>query len=208
MRQMIGRIGEGASRHEEEQMVLMVPHRRSGTAVTALMNTGPKDAPRLLTIREDPLSIAPSVGGEEKRHREELFPVRCGTHSILRAIRSARPGEIAFVLAFVHIHIRLRPFPDPVEDVLHVQLDGHHHAVGHPLCTDIVISGIHQIAHILSGFVIDPLLLIEEERMHRFVDFALDFFLGLPDLEEHIPVCPVLQGDPPFGHYARISAMS
>ncbi|MNR30968.1 hypothetical protein D3C85_1484470 [compost metagenome] len=53
------------------------------------------------------------------------------------------------------LHIYLGELPEPVEFLLLVHLNSHHHSVGHALCPHIGIAGIHDIALIITHRMVD-----------------------------------------------------
>ncbi|MNI76653.1 hypothetical protein D3C73_1328980 [compost metagenome] len=53
------------------------------------------------------------------------------------------------------LHIYLGELPEPVEFLLLVHLNSHHHSVGHALCPHIGIAGIHDIALIITHGMVD-----------------------------------------------------
>ena len=132
------------------------------------MYTVVEQCARLGGIIENPFAISPAVGSEEKRHGEKFFPVRRRAPGVFRAVKRAGPGKIAFIPTAavgrvfqylgIHIHVGFRPFPNPVEFLLFVQLYAHHHSVGHAFRAYIVVAGVGKITHIRTNFVVNPFL--------------------------------------------------
>ena len=171
MRQMIGRVRKRAPRHEQNQMIVAVPHRLVRRC--AVINAGLQDFFCPGAVCEYALSVAPAVGREEQRHGKILFPVRRRSHGILRSVRLAGPGKIPCVLAFLHVHVSDRPLPDPVKFFLVIHLHAGHHAVGHSLRPCVVIARILDVAHVLTHRMINSLILRTVE--HGLPDFLQPF---------------------------------
>ena len=171
MRQMIGRVRKRAPRHEQNQMIVAVPHRLVRRC--AVINAGLQDFFCPGAVCEYALSVAPAVGRKEQRHCKILFPVRRRSHGILRSVRLAGPGKIPRVLAFLHVHVSDRPLPDPVKLFLVIQLHAGHHAVGHSLRPCVVIARILDVAHVLAHRMINSLILRTVE--HGLPDFLQPF---------------------------------
>ena len=171
MRQMVGRVRKRAARHEQNQMIVAVPHRLVRRC--AVINAGLQDFFCPGAVCEYALSVAPAVGREEQRHGKILFPVRRRSHGILRSVRLAGPGKIPRVLAFLHVHVSDRPLPDPVKLFLVIQLHAGHHAVGHSLRPCIVIARILDVAHVLAHRMINSLIL--RTVKHGLPDFLQPF---------------------------------
>ena len=157
MRQMIGRVRKRAPRHEQNQMIVAVPHRLVRRC--AVINAGLQDFFCPGVVCEYALSVAPAVGRKEQRHCKILLPVRRRSHGILRSVRLAGPGKIPRVLAFLHVHVSDRPLPDPVKLFLVIQLHAGHHAIGHSLRPCVVIARILDVAHVLAHRMINSLIL-------------------------------------------------
>ena len=171
MRQMIGRVRKRASRHEQNQMIVAVPHRLVRRC--AMINAGLQDFFCPGAVCKHALSVAPAVGRKEQRHCKILFPVRRRSHGILRPVRLAGPGKIPCVLAFLHVHVSDRPLPDPVKLFLVIQLHAGHHAVGHSLRPCVVIARILDVAHVLAHRMINSLIL--RTVKHGLPDFLQPF---------------------------------
>ena len=171
MRQMVGRVCKRAARHEQNQMIVAVPHRLVRRC--AVINAGLQDFFCPGAVCEYALSVAPAVGREEQRHGKILFPVRRRSHGILRSVRLAGPGKIPCVLAFLHVHVSDRPLPDPVKLFLVIQLHAGHHAVGHSLRPCVVIARILDVAHVLAHRMINSLIL--RTVKHGLPDFLQPF---------------------------------
>ena len=176
MRQMVGRVRKRAARHEQNQMIVAVPHRLVRRC--AVINAGLQDFFCPGAVCEYALSVAPAVGREEQRHGKILFPVRRRSHGILRSVRLAGPGKIPRVLAFLHVHVSDRPLPDPVKLFLVIQLHAGHHAVGHSLRPCIVIARILNVAHVLAHRMINSLIL--RTVKHGLPDFLQPFPARVP----------------------------
>ena len=171
MRQMIGRVRKRAPRHEQNQMIVAVPHRLVRRC--AVINTGLQDFFCPGAVCEYALSVAPAVGRKEQCHCKILLPVRRRSHGILRSVRLAGPGKIPRVLAFLHVHVSDRPLPDPVKLFLVIQLHAGHHAVGHSLRPCVVIARILDVAHVLAHRMINSLIL--RTVKHGLPDFLQPF---------------------------------
>ena len=168
---MIGRVRKRAARHEQNQMIVAVPHRL--ICRCAVINAGLQDFFCPGAVCKHALSVTPAVGRKEQRHCKILFPVRRRSHGILRSVRLAGPGKIPSVLAFLHVHVSDRPLPDPVKLFLVIQLHAGHHAVGHSLRPCVVIARILDVAHVLAHRMIDSLILRTVE--HGLPDFLQPF---------------------------------
>ena len=171
MRQMIGRVRKRAPRHEQNQMIVAVPHRLVRRC--AVINAGLQDFFCPGAVCKHALSVAPAVRREEQRHCKILLPVRRRSHGIPRSVRLAGPGKIPRVLAFLHVHVSDRPLPDPVKLFLVIQLHAGHHAIGHSLRPCVVIARILDVAHVLAHRMINSLILRTVE--HGLPDFLQPF---------------------------------
>ena len=189
VRQMIGRIRKISPRHEKNLVIFLIPHRMTLASVLSLMQAGPQNLPGLCRIVIDALTVPPSVRGKEQGHGIELLSIRRRTVRIFTAVRCAGPGKIPLAPALSHKHIIFRPLPNPIKLLLHVQLHADHHAVGHPLGAGIIVSGIHQIAHILPHRMVDPLLLTAVKKdLYDILKLSVNLFLCNAEFRKYITI--------------------
>ena len=132
--------------------------------------------------------------GKKQSHCKKLFSVRSSPVCILGTVQTAGPGKIPLAEALRHPHISAGPLPDAVKLFLHVHLHTHHHAVGHSLGSGIMISGILQIPHVLTGRMVDPFLLRSIEKgVENTLQLLFYLCLALAHLHEKISIFPVLK---------------
>ena len=189
MGQVVGGVGEILLRHKADELVLRVPHGPPCAGGFPLVDAVVEKLSGLLGIGEDALPIAPPVGSEKQRHGEVLLPVRGGAPGVFGAVCLAGPGKVAGVLPLCHVHVGLGPLPNAVELLFSVHLHAHHHAVGHALGAGVVVAGVLQVAHVLPGGVVEPLVLrAVEDGLEGLLHLAVDVLLGIAALGEQVAV--------------------
>ena len=185
---MIGRIRKVRSRHKENLIIFRIPHRTSRSPSFSFVKAGFQYISGLSVIRKDALSVPPSVRSKKQCHRKIFLPVRRRTIRVLFPVRGARPSKISLIFPLFHPHICLRPFPQPVEFVLHIELDTQHHTITHSFRSGIVIPRIHNVGHILSHRIVHSFLLFKEKSIFDFLQPSLNLFLRNPHLPKYISI--------------------
>ncbi len=193
--QVIGGIGEGgiaSARYEHHLFGGGVEHV-GGNAV-AFGGFGAhrmQNRIGLGAVVEDPLAVAPALGGEEQRRDKPLLAVGGRVGRQLFPVAVAVPGEIPPVGPVALVHEGPGPFPQPVELLLPVQLDGDHHPVGHALRADVVIPDVQHVGQVVPDRVVDAFggIVAVKELPPGGIQLGLDLHPGFPEIFlEQVPV--------------------
>jgi len=148
VRQVIGGIGEiiqMAYGHKDHLFLIKMEqigdHERT-VCIRPFVEHGVENELCFSLIVEQPLAAPPAGCGEIQSGDEPLFAIGSRVVVDPGSIGPAVPGEIASMRTASMLHIRFRPFPQPVELGFPVQLHGDHHSVGHAFGPDILIVDI------------------------------------------------------------------
>ena len=106
---------------------------------------------------------------------------------VARAVDLAAPGEVAFALSVLVLHITLAPAPQPVEDVFLAELYGNHHAVGHAFGAGVVVLHVGDIAHGVAHLEV-YLVGATEHIVEHFLQFSVDVGLSVAHLGEEVTI--------------------
>ena len=141
-----------------------------------------------------PVFVSPSVGSKQQVGNKIEFSVRGRSFGIVLAgFRIHAPGKIGIAGAALMLHIFFCPSPQPVENILFVQLHGHHHAVGKSFGAGIVVFQVGNIGHGIADFEIHPV------RPFKYIviglgQFGINLGLAISGFPKNIPVFACFPG--------------